>query len=274
MLLALTLFLTQAAELSGDQETVITSEARDEAEKARRYIARVTERRFGDPPLARFSDSVCVTTFGLPQVAGQIVVDRVSEIAASLGLRVGQTGCSPNLLVAFVDNGQEALSRFRGSGAMKGQTLRDIERIVTEPGPARSWSEVELRGRDGERPYYSPDQPPLIRGMAISRLSSPVRLDVVSATVFIDRSALPDRDMTQIADYAAMRALSGVRLRDRAAEGSILELFTPKGDARAPRSLTKFDIGYLKGLYAGRGDLPGSMKRQSIVSYMLGEARP
>ncbi|UYY59422.1 hypothetical protein [Sphingomonas sp. S2-65] len=278
MLLALAFFLVQAAELRRDQEVVITSEKGDQAHQARRYIESVTEPGFGDPPLARFSGSVCVATWGQPQAAGQIVVDRISSIAASLGLRMGETGCSPNLLVAFVEDSREAVRQLaRGnSGALKGQTSRDIKRIVAEPGHARSWREVELRGRDGERPFYSPDQrePPMMRGTAISRLSSPIRLEVVSATVFIDRSASSGRDLNQMADYAAMRALGGVRLRGRVGDASILALFTPDGDKQAPRTLTKFDLGYLKGLYAGRSDLSGSMKKQSMVSYMLDEKRP
>ncbi|WP_152997912.1 MULTISPECIES: hypothetical protein [unclassified Sphingomonas] len=276
MLVGLALFLVQAAAFRRDQDILVTSEKGDEAHKARRYIERVTEPEFGDRPLARFSGSVCVATFGQPQAAGQTVVDRISNIAASLGLRTGEAGCSPNLLVAFVEDSREAVRQLAraNSGALKGQTLRDIDRIVAEPGSARSWSEVELRGRDGERPYYSPDQPPMMRGTAISRLSSPIRLEVISATVFIDRSASSGRDLQQMADYAAMRALGGVRLHGRASDASILALFTPDDDKNAPRTLTKFDLGYLKGLYAGRSDLPGSMKKQSIVQYMLGENGP
>jgi hypothetical protein len=92
---------------------------------------------------------------------------------------------------------------------------------------------------------------------------------VVSATVLIDRDAVAGRDLAQVADYAALRALTGARLRGRADGNSILALFTPEGDMRAPQRLTPFDRGYLAGLYAGRGNILPQMKKQSMVGYMV-----
>lgn len=273
MLLALALILSQTAPVSADQEVVITSDTRDEAVKARRFVDRLSEPLVGDVPLARFTDPVCVGSTGIPTAAAQAVVDRVSEVAASVGLRVGEPGCAPNLIVAFVEDSRAAVRRLTrvGSGAINSQSLADIRRIVDEPGQARAWIEAETRSRDGDRPSYAPNDPAILRVSTSSRLFSPVRRDVVSATVLIDRDAVAGRDLAQVADYAAMRALTGARLRGRGDADTILTLFTPDGDALAPRGLTRFDRGYLQGLYAGQGNVLPNMKKQSIVSYISGE---
>lgn len=271
MLLALALSLAQAAGAQRDQEVVITSQERDAAAKARRFVERVSEPLAGDVPLARFSDPVCVGSAGLPAAAGQAVVERVSEIALSLGLRVGDVGCAPNLIVAFVKDSRAAVRRLArvNSVALNSQSLADVDRIVEEPGHARAWIEVETRSRDGDRPSYAPNDPPVLQVSTASRLSSPVRRDVVSATVLIDRDAAAGRDLAQVAEYAAMRALSGARLRGRGEAETILTLFTPDGAAAAPRGLTALDRGYLEGLYAGQGNLLPRMKKQGIVGHMV-----
>ncbi|MBB5711985.1 hypothetical protein [Sphingomonas xinjiangensis] len=271
MLLALAMFLTPPAQAAAHQEVVITSDTRDQAAKARHYVERISEPLMGDAPLARFTDPVCVGSAGLPRAAGQAVVDRVSEVAASIGLRVGETGCAPNLIVAFVEDSRAAVRRLAraNSVALNSQSLADVARIVREPGHARAWIEVETRSRDGDRPVRDTDDPKVLRTHSPTRLSSPTRRDVVSATVLIDRGAMAGRSLAQVADYAAMRALTGAKLRGQADGGSILALFTPEGDARAPATLSAFDRAYLEGLYAGRGDLLPRMKKNAIVSHMV-----
>ena len=274
MLLALALILSQTAPAPGDQEVVITSDMRDEAARARRFVNQISEPLARDVPLARFSDPGCVGSTGIPKAAAQAVVDRISEVAASVRLRVAEPGRAPNLIVAFVEDSRAAVRRLArvGSGAINTQSLADIGRIVDEPGRARAWIEAETRSRDGDRPSYAPNDPTMLRISTSSRLFSPVRRDVVSATVLIDRDAVAGRDLTQVADYAAMRGLTGARLRGRGEADSILTLFTPDGDARAPRGLTRFDRGYLQGLYAGQGNVLPLMKKQHIAWHMASVA--
>lgn len=272
MMLWLAMSLFQAIESPRGQEIVVTK-ALDEAASARRFIDRISPPLTGTAPLARFSDTVCVGSAGLPVAAGQTVVDRVSEIAASVGLRVAEPGCAPNVLVLFVEDSRASVRRLASAGSpgIKSQSIADVRRIVAEPGRARAWIEVETRSRDGDRPSYMPNEPTTLSVATSSRMSSAVRRDVLSATVVIDRDAMAGRDLRQVADYAAMRALTGARLRASFEGNSILALFTPEGDAGAPRALTEYDRGYLRGLYAGRGDIDPRMKKQGMVAHMIRE---
>jgi hypothetical protein len=265
------MLLAQTASAQAEETIVVTAPASTAVAEAHRFVERLSEPLARDMPLPRFSDPVCVGSTGLPAEAGQAVVDRVSDVAASVGLRVGAPGCTPNVLVIFVENSNEAARRAAraNAAAIRSQSLADVKRIVGEPGRARAWIEVETRSRDGDRPSYAPNDPAILKVSDSSRLSSAVRRDVVSATVLIDRDAVVGRDLNQVGDYAAMRSLTGARIRGPADGSSILELFTPGADSHVPHSLTKFDRGYLRGLYAGSGNMRASMKRQSIIRYMV-----
>ncbi len=253
-------------------EDIVVS-GRSSEDAARRYVEKVLPGISFDAPLARFYDPVCVGVAGLPAEANRVIADRVGEIARSVRLRVADQGCAPNLLVLFVPDGKAAVGKLKQSNTRgaNSQTLADLRRIVAEPGSARGWIEVETRSRDGDRPNYTPGSPPDLRVSTSSRLSSATRRDIVSATVVIDRDAMADRDLRQAADYAALRALSGARVRDASGQNSILTAFTPKGDEAAPPELTANDRGFLDGLYSGNGNAFAVMKKQAIVRNIVRE---
>ena len=270
MLLALSALLVQAGVAPNPQEIIVSAQAPKKAERVRRYIERVSPSIPRDHPPARFTDPICVGSSGLPPAAGQAIIDRVSEIALSVGLRIGAPGCAPNILVLFVVDGRAEVRKLarRGSAGLNGQSLADIDRILGEPGPARAWTQVETRSRDGERPSRAPNDPAVLNVATSTRLSSPVRRDMLRSTILIDREAVVGRDLRQVADFAAMRALTGARSRPSADASSILAVFAPDSKGQTPH-LTEFDRMYLEGLYVGRGDLPWSMKKHSIAAHMV-----
>lgn len=263
---------------AGDIDPGITVTADSSWETAQKFVTQIESvSQLNDEPLARYTDPVCVGSAGLPAEAAQVIVDRVSEVAASVGLRIGAPGCAPNLMVVFDTDTPAAVQRLSESRsrAVAGQSRDDIRRIVDEAGQARAWTEVAVRSRDGDRPGQetqdTPNLPPTLKVSTSTRFSLPIRSDILSATVLIERDAVADRSLTQIADYAAMRALTGARSRAELGASSILSLFTPQGDSRAPEGLTSLDRGYLKGLYSGRSDLWPMTKRDYIARSIVRE---
>lgn len=255
-----------ASSTDGGSEIVVTSDsARQVATDFVEEIDNPEQQR--DEPMARFAQAVCVGSAGLPIDAAQSVVDRVSEVARSVGLQTGGPDCLPNIMVIFTDDTKQAMRALRRkrSGALNGQTRASIDRIIEEPGDARSWIEVETRSRDGEKLLLAPNEPAILNIASQSRLVSPIRRDIVSATVLIERSAAADRSLLQMAEYAAVRALTGARSHGRLQASSILSAFTPDGDDRAPPQMTRLDRGYLNGLYAGTGNILPGMKRHQIA---------
>ncbi|MFV0623510.1 hypothetical protein ACBY01_05805 [Sphingomonas sp. ac-8] len=270
---ALALMLAQAAappQSAPPAEVLVTGE-RDERRATRELLDAVSPHVAFDEPLPRFTETICPGAIGLPAEAGQAIVDRIAEVAISLGLETGAPGCAPNILVAFVDDGSAFAGKLlaRPSPAFASLTLAQARRVVAEPGAARGWSAVETLSRDGEpmTPGLDsrPGDPLTLRVSTASRLSPPFRRDIRASTVLIDRDAMAGRSLAQVADYAAMRTLADARTHAVAGRDTILALFTPDGDRTAPAGLTAFDRGYLQGLYAGRGDLKSVMKQGAIA---------
>ena len=70
---------------------------------------------------------------------------------------------------------------------------------------------------------------------------------------WIDEAATVGKTLNQIADYAAMRAIAGVRPGAAGGQGnSILSLFEPA--ATPSRSLSSLDLAYLRALQRTRGN--------------------
>jgi hypothetical protein len=233
---------------------------------ARTALDAVAPHLDADEPIARFTDPICATSSGLPPQVGRIIVDRIGAVAAAAGLRVGRAGCAPNVFVLFVLDGKATMRRLFETNApvVAGQSVRDMNRLIAESAPARAWSETEIRSRDGDRPTYSPRQAPRLPVATSSHLALQIRRDILSSTVLIDRDAAAGLSLKQIADYAAMRALTGARPDGGLGRRSVLSLFTHP-NAGPPEEATAFDKGYLRGLYDGRADLPYAIKRAAIV---------
>lgn len=259
-------------------EVLVTGE-RDGERRTRRLVDAVAPDVGWGEPLPRFTDTICPGSVGLPPEAGQAIVDRIAEIAASLGLKTGAPGCTPNILVAFVEDSSKAACKLLSgsSRAFASLTLAQARRVVAEPGAARGWSAIETVSRDGDpmTPGLDsrPGDPLTLYAPTASRLSLTFRRDIRASTVLIDRDAVAGRSLAQVADYAAMRALADARTDAAAGQDTILALFTPEGDRTAPAGLTAFDRGYLKGLYAGRGDLTSTMKQGAILRRIAQERR-
>ncbi len=94
----------------------------------------------------------------------------------------------------------------------------------------------------------------IVRQATASRLYSNIREDMLVGFVVIDRMATPGKSLRQLADVATMHLLLDVNQdageRD---PGSILSLFEARGEGvAAPKRLSRFDRGALKGFYTQR----------------------
>lgn len=261
------LLLAALAAQTGGSDIVVTAKAQADERRIARQIDAVLPPMTFDQPLARFTTPVCPGVFGLLGATAQAVVDRIGVIADDVGLKVGEPGCDPNLLVIVTTDGRATVKRIvsRRQGNVRAQTLADIRRIVAEPGTARAWVEAEVRSRDGEPLFFPPDGPPVLAVQGPSRAMLNFRRDIASAIIVIDTAAMTSRDVNQIADYAAMRGLTDARPGRLPAGATILSAFTPDGDAIAPKALTALDRGILHGLYDGLGNIPSTMKRASMA---------
>lgn len=224
-------------------------------------IARPAGRR----GLARWSNEICVGVVNLPAEHAQAMVDRISDIAADLGLEPGQPGCTPNIVISATDDGaamaRALVRRDRRSfdlGSLSTDAgTRALQEFQSSDRAVRWWqtsipvdsntglSAIRLPGQTG--PDGEPSAP-VINTFAASRLNSQIRDDLSRVMVIIDVTKLGDTDFNQLIDYVALLSLAQIDARaETQGFDTILNLFN---DGGAPSGLTSWDRSYLTGLYA------------------------
>jgi hypothetical protein len=265
-----------AAESAGDIVVtgVVEKPPRREVNRLARDVARVGD--IYDDPLARFEDRLCPGVMGLDRDYATMVIDRIRYNLERLELRPHEDDgtCHPNLIVAFVRNGQAALAALeREHGYLfKTLTLDERRELLAEDGPARVWSITQLRTRDGmpiERSENLVNPPVVSMWMAHSKIYTSTREDIVSVVVVFDLEQVVGKTLTQLADYATMRGLAETReVEGEPAIDTILGLFSAAGEP--PSELTLFDQAYLRSLYDWIPNLPAATKLLG-VNRQLGE---
>jgi hypothetical protein len=225
----------------------------------------------GDEPLPRFEDAVCPGVVGLKTETAEYLVGRIRQNAEALGRRMAPAEtCDPNLIVAFVDDGRAELQRMDRNRGYAFVEMSPTERreLLAQDGPVHVLSRVWTRTRDGLSVYRrdnlsEPAQATM--WMAHSKIYSASRHDIVHVLVLFDRRAVRGMNVTQLADYASMRAFVHQPPTAMAVgTETILELFDTPPGAR-PAGLTEFDHALLAGLYEGLPNLNGAAREAAIV---------
>ena len=246
--------------VTGDREQPTSREVSRQA----RDISDITSDIY-DKPLARIEDRLCPGVIGLRQEAAELMIDRIRWNAERLDMRLADdTACSPNLIVAFVEDGKAQIAELHDRQPWLFQTLTIPERtaLLEEDGPVRVWTTAQMRTRDGMpiARRESLDSPPTVQmWMAHSKIYLTIREDITQVVVLFDREAVRGKTVIQLADYATMRSFAKTKpAEDGVALDTILTLFEP--DARAPDGLTQFDQAYLRSVYDWIPNLPAASK--------------
>lgn len=257
-----------AQETQAEDDTNIVVTGRVEQPTAREVNRQARTITYGGnllhAPLARFEDRLCPGILGMKPEYASLMIDRIRYHAQQLDIRLADdTTCTPNFVVAFVDNGQAELLSIAESHGYLFSTLSKSERddLLREDGPARVWTITEPRTRDGMPiPRNEGGDPPVASmWMAHSKIYTATREDITSVMVLVNRAHAPGKSLVQLADYATMRGLARTRpVEDRTSMDTILALFD--GTAVPPSEMTEFDRAYLASLYNGIPNLPGAVK--------------
>jgi hypothetical protein len=237
-----------------DETVVVTGQARqptrgDIAEQARQLAG--ASRKY-DENLARFQAPVCPGVVGLKRAAAEMMIDRIRDNAARLGVPLAKARCSPNLLVALVEDGRSVLSELeRNRPQMFGQiAASERSALLSDAMPVRVWNNIVTLGPDGApvaRDSDGREMLPSVFGYA-NRWFVKFHRDIISTLVLFDRDAVEGMTLVQLADYATMRGVAQMRPASGAEPmATILALF---GERRSDTpELTSFDIGFLRSLY-------------------------
>lgn len=259
--------LAQEPPPAGDQSNVVVTGTLEREQEIRDFVAALAPGP-GNAQLARFEDRICPAAFGLSGPLREQVVSRMRTVSEAVGLRLADPGCRPNVLLmvtrdkrAFI---QALAARYpQYFGDDRDNSARGVAR---QPGPASAWHAEEAVNADG-RPL------PRQGGFTVnrttrsqSRIAGSARPVFTAAAVVVEREALTGLSTTQLADYALMRALAGAdphRLTASSPSTILAVLEAPMG-SELPVTLTRWDLGFLRGLYAGRDNLFATAQRGEI----------
>jgi hypothetical protein len=257
-----------------DGNTIVVTGRTGEPSKSEVYkqaqdVSRVDPRHLYIEAMARFWAPLCPGVAGLQRDAAETMIDRIRANAARLKVHLAGAGCSPNLVVAFVDDGHSLLADLQRDRPQIFSLVSDEERseLLGREEPVRVWNNIAIRWTGaGRRP--TDEKKASVWGQ-LDRSSMPESPDIVSALVVFDRKAVVGMTLDQLADYATMRGLS----RTRPASGgqpmaTILSLFDNGGGS--PDALTSFDLGYLQSLYWWR---PNSSAADRLLGVQKRAAR-
>lgn len=218
--------------------------------------------------VSRWNKEVCVSVVNMRNDAAQYMVDRVSQVAMDLGLKPGEPGCKANVTIIAAldakDVSRGLVSRyrhvFRPDMTNASRNRAALRRFVETDAAVRWWHiSILMESNTNQAAVRLPgDEPAMVEG-SFSRLRSELRTDIASAIIVLDIEKMRDLNLTQIADYAAMVALSQLDLdADFAGYDSILALENDRQIA----GLTEWDMTYLKALYSA--ELTSVQKRHQV----------
>jgi hypothetical protein len=218
--------------------------------------------------IARFEAAVCPGAFGIPDAQRDTVRDRIRAVAKEVGLDVAAPGCKPNLLVVVTADKTSFIKALgKDHSYMFGdRTPTQIRKIIAEPGPSAAWQIQTMVNADG-RPISNEADMPINRSTRTrSRITAAARPAFMAAVVVVENKALDGLTTTQLADYAAMRALARIEPAriDAAAPETILRILDAAADSEVPVTLTQWDFGFLKGLYSSPNNLYAPSQRSEI----------
>lgn len=220
------------------------------------FVTAVTAPPRGHGP-ARWNaqTGVCVGVVNLRREAAQVIADRVSEVAADLGLRVGEPGCVANVVIVATDDARAVASgladrsplafkpRYSGSS----RSRRALAEFVESDRPIRWWHVSMPMAEDGTPAVRLPGNPnaPYVRGG--TRLRTTVQNVLLRAYVIIDYDQVEALSLGQLADYAAFVAFA--QIDPEAETGGFPTILNAVADPGATPGLTSWDRDYLHALY-------------------------
>ncbi len=241
-----------------------------------------------DPPTsnngyATWGRRICVGVQDAPLESAQYVADRISQIAAELGVRPGEPGCDPNLVIFFASDAKALATAlvderplvFRPYGGEGGtnQGLQSLSEFASSEAPVRWWQVTMVVDTMGKPAIEAPDGlngPPVVAG-ANSLITNSVQDQLWTATVIVDVPQVSGLSWRQLADYLAIVSLAQIDPKgDSSGYDSILNIFESPNSAS---ELTDWDWSYLRGLYKLNRRLLPRHQQSSLARLIAREAQ-
>ena len=275
---ALALAGQDGATTSGDTGPVVDlGEVRVDATLEQRATEFV--RQAAEPPrnrrMARWNQDICIRVANMDARYAQFMIDRISLMAAGLGLRPGEPGCRPNIIIAATDDGpvmatalaNEMESDMRPVLGVSDKGRAAFQSFQTSDAPVRWWH-VSLP--------YEVDTGAIALGMVgvrqVSRIRATTREDLAWVSIILDVEKIGKVPFAALSDYVGMVVLTQADSdADMTDYDTILNLFAT--DQRSA-VMSRWDRDYLAALYTARRDrLRQSSLNRDVASRLVERQR-
>ncbi len=250
------------------------------------FVNGITDLR-NNEALARWNSPVCPLVTGLPREQGEFILARVSEIARSAGVPLGDEHCAPNLFIFLTPQPKELLQvmdRQKHFVTFGGAPPLQIAEFIDTPRRVRvwydsNWSSPGLRPGPGLPPgvqiqggYTQGGAPMVSAPEGGSRLTSAVIYSLSFVYVIVDQTQLSGVSVGQLADYVGMVGLAQIKPAPQTGDTqSILKLFAGAPES-APPGMGDWDRLFLKSLYGT--EQASKLQRSLITRSMVRELVP
>ena len=256
-----------------DQSPIFVTGDKTSKEAVRNFVRDLTPVGAGGQ-LSRFEDAVCPIVFGLAPAQNAAVEDRIREVAKAAGIAVPASKCSPNVVLIVASDKRAVLEDLRRHhadyfGDLSGNQIRAV---IRNPAPVDAW---QIQGvplsQDGRELHQNAQG--VVENYTTaraSRIGTTARPQFEAAVVVVAFDALDGLSVNQLADYVALRALTGAdpaKLR-KAAPPTILRVFDAPFGSEVPITLTAWDLSFLRNYYDARRNLTAAAQRSAIAKAM------
>ncbi|MGD8340793.1 MAG: hypothetical protein PVH89_08415 [Gammaproteobacteria bacterium] len=235
---------------------------------------------------ARWHRSVCVGVHNLETTAAQYLADRISRLAAEVGLDYGEPGCAPDVIIIFTVDADDVatmlveeqpfLFRPGGPTCCMQLGLDALDAFKVSDDPVRWWHvsmpvDAQLGQRAITLPQDGNDGYPVISVAGPSRIHSGVVDKLWRVTIIVDATKLTGTTWQEIGDYLAVVSLAQINPRTDPSEyDSILNLFS---NPEAYTGLTDWDVSYVRALYEINMERLGGLQKNELVDHMAKQER-
>jgi hypothetical protein len=258
----------QEAPPPGSGTEIVVTGRRGQEQQVRDFVAALTPAENGAIP--RFVDQVCPAAAGLLAEQNEAVAARLKQVAAAIGLKAAPDGCAPNAFVVITESKRSFMELL---GKRLPQTFgstppREVRRLAYSPARAAAWQIAGAVDRKDKAQRYNDifSGSPSEAWEAVNRArNNPRGFD--AAVLVIEMRGVHGLTTTQVADYAAMRLFAHIdpaRLPAGSPPTILTVLDAPLG-SDVPVTLTKWDAGFLRGLYASGFNRRVATQRDQIA---------
>lgn len=280
--LALSSSIAPAAAPGDDDPIVVTGQriTRAEAHQMARAYTRAVFAPTEADQNARWADPICIGAIGLrPEIATPLI-DRIEATAREVGARVAEGECSPNIMLAFLQDSDATFAKLQTNRPDLLQTTKNEERRkLAQPGWPVRWFYGQVAeglggrgvGQNGPGLAGSPGalfDLPVLNDGSLSRMNSPAQISIKGVTVLVDVPRVAGVPFDALADYLAFGILSRTKLDADPQSASIMALFVAPEGSR-PSGLSDFDRAMLKALYRIPINRSAAVHRNQIASEMI-----